>query len=168
VGFKGVSMIDLEIYKREMARVQVLIGANLESKTIKAIYEQISAKYENADLVWALNYIVEAGERLNFGRIKKNLDAAAIMRREKKREQEKRAEARQSQEFWEQYNNIANGDCNYECISCPVRRCPKIARDAIRGIIAILNHKKTLEEVNREMAVKFHGRYPNKGDTKWK
>lgn len=150
--------IKKEYYEREINRANILMNARLSNETAEAIFREIRADYEDVDLLWALKSVAETG-RLDYHNLKKALNAAACIRREKETNAAKAREEKDTRDFFSgrAWANKARGECDYNCVPCPIRECPKMATDAVICINALCDKKRTLEQCNQYMASKYKG-----------
>ncbi len=158
-------MITINEFYKIILDIYLLSGTNpsFEPDELQArmmlIYNKLKDKnYEREDFFNLVNDEELLGSRIKYLSIKKALDRIASERLEKEHLKQKKKEEEETKRFWKaNFCYIQEGICDRNCYQCPVQLCDLIANESIRAIREILTGEKTVEEANRELALKFKG-----------
>jgi hypothetical protein len=152
-------VIEKNFYDEKVRETIELMGVKtLTKKTTDIIYQKIQYNYDHSDLIKALDELIETTDKFTYHTLIKLLNKYSAIRREEENTIRKAKEEEDAKRFWrENYTHIKQGICNRKCLSCKVIYCDIIKAESSKGVRDILTGKRTVEEVNQEMASKFEG-----------
>lgn len=150
-------MITRKLYVEKMREGVDLLGLKIKRDTAEAIYQKIKDEFEDEDFEKAMDEIFSSGGNLlhPYPTLITKLRKYALERRERESRMAKEREEREARRFWERDRSRKYDDCERKCGVCTVKYCDVIASRCIQAMRDLVYKKKTLRQVNDELAKEF-------------